>query len=290
MLKNEEMARITPNRGDIFYIVDTKEEVGSEQAAGRPAVVISSPAGCSTSAVVTVAYLTTQAKANMAVHVPINSAKKPSIVLCEQIFTVSKTRLGNLEGHVTDNEMQKINKGVSEALGLFGASSGMTVCETYGEEILEKANKHIGKIVEVASRIAEAKQAIGSISSGSVIDRRLESLLSEKDKAEIRNCAIEAVYKKKLEIVSEMENLIGISKKTAIAKESQGSENVETEVTADIKGKQKKSSYPIDMTKEAVSKMYVDEGMGRKQVAEHFGITEVSLNNFMCKYGIKRKK
>ena len=43
--------------------------------------------------VVEVVYLTTKRKTTIPTHVYINSARRPSIALCEQIVTVCKSRL-----------------------------------------------------------------------------------------------------------------------------------------------------------------------------------------------------
>lgn len=72
-------------RGDIYYIVNNYQEEGSEQRAGRPAVVVSNDKGNQHSNVIEVVYLTTQPKTDLPTHIDIKSANRPSIALCEQI-------------------------------------------------------------------------------------------------------------------------------------------------------------------------------------------------------------
>ena len=49
-------------RGDIYYIRDTRQSIGSEQRADRPAVIISNNENNRHSAVYEVVYMTTQPK------------------------------------------------------------------------------------------------------------------------------------------------------------------------------------------------------------------------------------
>lgn len=108
-------------RGEIYYIARTdNSECGSEQRAGRPAIIISSDSGNRTSDNVTVAYLTTQPKAELKTHVFINSARKVSIALCECVNTISKERIGEYYGRATQEEMEKIDGALKIALELKG--------------------------------------------------------------------------------------------------------------------------------------------------------------------------
>lgn len=79
-------------RGDIYFVVGGAA-VGSEQTANRPAVIVSNDIGNRFAPIVEVVYLTTRKKVSLPTHVFIGSAPKPSVALCEQIVTVSKSRL-----------------------------------------------------------------------------------------------------------------------------------------------------------------------------------------------------
>lgn len=104
-------------RGDIFFVVDGTT-IGGEQGANRPAVIVSNNVGNRYAPIVEVVYLTTREKASLPTHVNINSAKRPSIALCEQVTTVSKSRLEKRWGHVTAKEMRAIDEAVKTSLGL----------------------------------------------------------------------------------------------------------------------------------------------------------------------------
>ena len=93
-------------RGDIYYVREIKDAVGSEQKAngkGRPAIVISNNVGNKHSKIKQVVYITTKNKNAIPTHVVINSAKYTSIAICEQIFSVSDERIGRYIGHCTED-------------------------------------------------------------------------------------------------------------------------------------------------------------------------------------------
>lgn len=106
------------NRGDIYYIARTYQENGSEQRANRPAVIVSNNKNNENSGAIEIVYMTTKPKKDLPTHVLIHSVCRPSIVLCEQIHTVSKARVGEKLGTVTDQEMAAIDSALSISLGL----------------------------------------------------------------------------------------------------------------------------------------------------------------------------
>lgn len=84
-------------RGEIFYIRNESEYSGNVQGGGRPAVIISNDIGNNAAPILEVVYLTTQEKKPLPTHVKINSSKYPSTVLCEQIDTVNKDKVGDCD-------------------------------------------------------------------------------------------------------------------------------------------------------------------------------------------------
>ena len=105
-------------RGDIFYIDPHGVQVGSEQHAGRPAIVVSNDANNRKSGTVEVVYLTTAPKINLPTHVTIWSTGVKSTALCEQVTTVSTSRVGQYIGHCTPEEIALLNQAVMCSLGL----------------------------------------------------------------------------------------------------------------------------------------------------------------------------
>ena len=111
-------------RGEIYYIYQSGSKQGSEQVAGRPAIIVSNNKGNEFSPVVEVVFLTTKEKNQIPTHVEILSCKRPSIALCEQIDTISKSRIGKYNGKCTDEEMHKIDKAICVSVGIEQKDNG----------------------------------------------------------------------------------------------------------------------------------------------------------------------
>lgn len=105
-------------RGDIHYIEDTYRNTGSEQKAGRPAVIVSNDANNAHSATVEIVWLTTAPKHNLPVHVQINSTSRTSIALCEQITSVAVERIGSYYATCSDEELRALDKALALSLDL----------------------------------------------------------------------------------------------------------------------------------------------------------------------------
>ncbi len=105
-------------RGEIYYIEHANTVMGSEQRAGRPAVVVSNDRLNATSTVVEVVYLTSQAKYDQPTHVTVRSSERESTALCEQIHSVSAERVGDYLGECTAAEMQQIDTALLISLGI----------------------------------------------------------------------------------------------------------------------------------------------------------------------------
>lgn len=104
-------------RGEIYRVrLDTG--IGSEQGVSRPALIISSNSGNSSSPLVVVAYMTTKDH-NIGIHYgPTKATGVPSYVQCEQIYTVHKSRLVHLMGSLSENEMRDVDSRLDEVLDL----------------------------------------------------------------------------------------------------------------------------------------------------------------------------
>lgn len=105
-------------RGEVYYIERAGESSGSEQFAGRPAIVVSNDRNNEYSSTLEVVYLTTQPKTDLPTHVDIRSTKKNSIALCEQVHSVSVQRVGDYISTCTDYEMQMVDAALMISLAL----------------------------------------------------------------------------------------------------------------------------------------------------------------------------
>ena len=80
-------------RGEVWLVDFGEEGVGSEQKGRRPAVIIQNNIGNKHSPTIIVALITGQEKANhLPTHMPVKLVK-PSVIMCEQIKTIDKSRL-----------------------------------------------------------------------------------------------------------------------------------------------------------------------------------------------------
>ena len=104
-------------RGDIFYIEDNYRTEGSEQRAGRPALVVSNNTGNYHSNIVSIVWLTTAEKKPLPTHCKVLS-RTPSTAICEQVVTISQDRLGEFVRTATEAEMKEVDRCLMIALGL----------------------------------------------------------------------------------------------------------------------------------------------------------------------------
>lgn len=107
-------------RGDIYF-VRLDSSTGSEQSRTRPAVILQNDVGNTYSPTLIVATLTskTEKKAAQPTHCLVEPEKlEPSIVQAEQIFTIDKSRVQNFAGHLTLEEMSRVDDAVKISLAL----------------------------------------------------------------------------------------------------------------------------------------------------------------------------
>ena len=107
-------------RGDIYFI-RLDSGTGSEQSGTRPAVILQNDVGNTYSPTLIVATLTskTEKKAAQPTHCLVEPEKlEPSIVQAEQIFTIDKSRVQNFVGHLTPEEMSRVDDAVRISFAL----------------------------------------------------------------------------------------------------------------------------------------------------------------------------
>ena len=109
-------------RGDVLLIDLGQEGKGSEQKGKRPCVVISNNRGNGFSPVLTVLSVTSPQKAVIPTHVEIEKSKEngltydKSLVLAEQVRTVSKERIIRKLGSLSEEDMNKVNDAIMVSL------------------------------------------------------------------------------------------------------------------------------------------------------------------------------
>ena len=108
-------------RGDVVFMDLPKNENSSVQYGLRPCVIMSNQKAINSSTVLNVLPITSKNKRCNKLHIPVShecGLKLDSIVLAEQILTVSKNLIKNKIGKVPDSKMKEINKVVMNQLSL----------------------------------------------------------------------------------------------------------------------------------------------------------------------------
>lgn len=108
-------------RGDIYY-ANLCPVIGSEQGGIRPVLIISNDTGNRYSPTVIVAAITSRnTKRPLPIHFPlngINGLPANSILLCEQLRTIDKSRLGEKLTQLDSLNMEAIIKPLLISIGI----------------------------------------------------------------------------------------------------------------------------------------------------------------------------
>jgi len=110
-------------RGDVYYIKKTLDVAGSEQLAGRPAVIVSNNIGNEHSDTLEV----------VPTHVTITSTPKESTALCEQVTTIAKERVGRLITQLSEAEMRKVDAALRVSLDIDLENTVYDCCAVHEE-------------------------------------------------------------------------------------------------------------------------------------------------------------
>ena len=107
-------------RGDVYY-ADLSPVVGSEQGGVRPVVVVQNDKGNRYSKTIIVAPISKKmSKPPIPTHVIFSddSLSYVSMILCEQLRTIDKKRLGQWIGTLDEKTLEKINRAIRVSLSI----------------------------------------------------------------------------------------------------------------------------------------------------------------------------
>ena len=104
------------HRGEIWF-VELGDNKGSVQSNKRPALIISNEMSNLHSDILMVIPITSKNKIELPTHVPIK-LKYESLILCEQITTISKKCLCNCVRELNDDEMKMVENAIKISLEL----------------------------------------------------------------------------------------------------------------------------------------------------------------------------
>lgn len=110
------------HRGEI-YLVDLRDNVGSEQGGVRPAVIVQNEVGNNNSPTTIVCPLTSKQKKKIPTHVDLSvrdcQILVDSTVLCEQVRVIDRARIKKKLGEIKNREkIEDINRKILVAFGL----------------------------------------------------------------------------------------------------------------------------------------------------------------------------
>lgn len=111
------MTKKNLKRGDVYYIKDSVGAVGAEMRKTRPGIVISDQNQVEDSHVVTVVYLSHKEQTKNRAHVPMTHEGLRGVALCEHIYTVDVSRVGDYLCTLTEEELEKAQAGVASVIG-----------------------------------------------------------------------------------------------------------------------------------------------------------------------------
>ena len=154
-------------RGEVYY-ARYDDGVGSEMGVGRPVVIVSNDIGNETSPVVNVLFMTSAPKHN-STTVPVRTNRRISNVLCNQVATFDKMRLGDKMCTLTEAEMAQIDERLALTFGL--PRVDLTVEARLREQIAE---------LKAAKEAAEVQARVDSELYKKLYERTLEMLVEKR--------------------------------------------------------------------------------------------------------------
>lgn len=118
------MKNKTIKRGEIYY-ADLRPVIGSEQGGIRPVLIVQNNTGNRYSPTVIVASMTSQIgkKSYLPTHILLHKedAKglpKDSIILCEQLRTIDKSRIKDRIGCINSDTIDSVMKDIKKAFDI----------------------------------------------------------------------------------------------------------------------------------------------------------------------------
>ena len=109
-----------PKRGEV-WLVNWNPARGSEQTGRRPALVIQNDIGNEKAPTTIVAAISSSVKVypiNVKISPPEGGLDHPSIIKTSQILTISKERLGNRIGRISEDSLDEVDKAIKLSLVL----------------------------------------------------------------------------------------------------------------------------------------------------------------------------
>ncbi|MDF2907971.1 MAG: hypothetical protein K0R34_3292 [Herbinix sp.] len=182
------------------------------------------------------------------------------------------------------------------------------------KELLEQAEIRVKRINELSDGVGAAEDILAMLGEGEVCfftsgigTTHLTPVLSPEKLQKLREDIVVEVIHTRNDKSAELEKLLGIRKPATVNPEFEAatkdmfesvkkpeSDPLEEKLKAVLQDEAKKieapeksqGKYPAEAD---VRKMYVEENRDRKYIANHYGISESKVNNYLFLHDIKRK-
>jgi mRNA interferase MazF len=145
------------NKGEIYYI--SKSALDNRDsfvlAPGRPAIVVSAGNINSIQNTVCIVYLTSKPKQESPAHFVMRCKGVTSTVLCEEIVTIDKSRVGKYIDKLTDAEMSKLDNCLRYALDLSSIEEIEVENDAGLQEKITKLEKRVNLYENIIARLTE---------------------------------------------------------------------------------------------------------------------------------------
>jgi len=102
-------------RGEVYFADLGGDNVGSEQSGTRPVLIVQNNIGNRFAPTVIVVCITSKVFKN---DIPTHVRWGESLILCEQIKTIDKTRLRDKVGVLTAGEMERVNRALRLSIAI----------------------------------------------------------------------------------------------------------------------------------------------------------------------------
>ena len=155
------------------------------QDTGRPAVIVSNNDINESQNMVEVAYLVEKPNESLPTHAKVR-CHLPSTALCEQVVSVSKDRIDGFIRTCTDEEIEKINKGLSISLGI-----------TESDDTMAEKLKELTDSLSEAQRINDGlrNRIKEEIDKQQELEKQLSQIETENTDETIKVAAERDIYK-----------------------------------------------------------------------------------------------
>lgn len=183
---------LTPEikRGEIWYIGYT-DTIGSEQTIGRPLIVLSSMEGCATNPTLNGVFLTTNPEKSVHGYaVELQSTRRKSWALTNQLVTVDRRRFKDKMCKATDEDILNVENSVLQMLGISrevvqdnGPNEKVEFEAEYYRRLYELT---MDKLCETAIELEQLKRKQPKVAVEPVIEQKPDPVAEPKEEPEGR--------------------------------------------------------------------------------------------------------